>query len=63
MPFVIVKENGKYASARGWRARYSEGTDDLQKARVFTRKVDAINGGGSQETVKEVKLALVEEPA
>jgi hypothetical protein len=54
------KETGVFASARGWRARHSKGTTNLQQARVFKRRCDAANAqnsGGPFEVV-EVVLSL-----
>lgn len=62
MAYVIETAAGRYMTARrGDLARYDNGSPDLDKARVFKRRCDASNAGGTDKTIKEVRLALVEE--
>lgn len=55
MSYVIKTKQDGYATGR------SGFTKDLQKARVYGRIVDAKNSGGSDATIKEVKIVEVEE--
>lgn len=61
MAYVIERSPGLYATGRQASiARYEKGSPDLDKARVFKRRCDASNAGGTAETIRTVRLVLVE---
>jgi hypothetical protein len=63
MAYVIEVSEGRFMTARrSSMARYDKGDTDLNKARVFKRRCDASNAGGTETTIKAVTLALVVPP-